>query len=128
VILVMGAGNRTGRELVRLLDAADQPARILVRPGGTPTWPEAVVGDLADPTAVDQAMMGVTKVFVLSSAGPDHLAWQCNAIEAAVRADVSLLVRSSILGADPASPVRFIAEHGRADEYLRASACSTASR
>ncbi len=120
VILVIGAGSRTGRELVRLLAAAGQPVRTLARPGGVLTGPEAVPGDLADPAALNRAMAGVSKVFLLSSAAPDELAWHRNAIDAAARAGVSLLVRSSILGADPASPARFLADHGRADGYLRA--------
>jgi uncharacterized protein YbjT (DUF2867 family) len=121
VILVIGAGSRTGRELMRLLSAAGQPVRSLARPGGLVVGPEAVVGDLADPAALNRAMTGVSKVFLLSSAAPDELAWHRNAIDAAARAGVSLLVRSSILGADPASPARFIADHGKSDEYLRES-------
>jgi uncharacterized protein YbjT (DUF2867 family) len=121
VILVIGAGSRTGRELMRLLSAIGQPVRSLARPGGLVVGPEAVVGDLADPVALNRAMTGVSKVFLLSSAAPDELAWHRNAIDAAARAGVSLLVRSSILGADPASPARFIADHGQSDEYLRKS-------
>lgn len=122
MILVIGAGSRTGRELVRLLSAAGQPVRTLARPGGLVAGTEAVVGDLADPAALNRAMTGVSKVFLLSAAAPDELAWHHNAIDAAARAGVSLLVRSSILGADPASPARFIADHGKSDEYLRDSA------
>jgi uncharacterized protein YbjT (DUF2867 family) len=121
MILVIGASSRTGRELVRLLREAGQPARNLARPGGPVVGPEAVVGDLGDPAALDRAMTGVSKVFLLSSADPHELAWHRNAIGAAARAGVSLLVRSSILGADPASPARFLADHGRADGFLRDS-------
>jgi uncharacterized protein YbjT (DUF2867 family) len=121
MILVIGAGSRTGRELVRLLCGIGEPVRNLARPGGPVLGPEAVVGDLADPAALDRAMTGVTKVFLLSAAAPDELAWHRNAIAAAGRAGVSLLVRSSILGADPASPARFIANHGKADRHLRES-------
>lgn len=121
MILVIGASSRTGRELVRLMTAGGQAVRTLARPGGVVTGPEAVVGDLADPAALSRAMSGVSKVFLLSSAAPDELAWHRNAIDAAAQAGVSLLVRSSILGADPASPARFLADHGEADQYLRES-------
>ena len=118
MILIIGAGSRTGRELVRLLRVTGAPVRLLTRsaPG-----PDEVIGDLADPASLDRAMKGADAVFLLSSAAPGELAWHRNAIEAAARAGVGHLVRSSILGADPASPARFIRDHGQADELLRAS-------
>jgi uncharacterized protein YbjT (DUF2867 family) len=66
-------------------------------------------------------MAGVDKVFLLSSAAHDEMAWHRNAIDAALRAGVKHLVRSSIIGADPHSRARFIRHHGKSDEYLRAS-------
>ena len=118
MILIIGAGSRTGRELVRLLRVTGAPVRLLTRsaPG-----PDEVIGDLADPASLDRAMKGADAVFLLSSAAPGELAWHRNAIEAAARAGVGHLVRSSILGADPASPARFVRDHGQADELLRAS-------
>jgi len=118
MILIIGAGSRTGRELVRRLRTAGAPVRLLTR--STP-GPDEVVGDLADPASLDRAMKGADAVFLLSSAAPGELAWHRNAIEAAARAGVGHLVRSSILGADPGSPSRFIRDHGQADELLRAS-------
>jgi len=118
MILIIGAGSRTGRELVRLLRVTGAPVRLLTRsaPG-----PDEVIGDLADPASLDRAMKGADAVFLLSAAAAGELAWHRNAIEAAARAGVGHLVRSSILGADPASPARFIRDHGQADELLRAS-------
>jgi hypothetical protein len=57
----------------------------------------------------------------VTSAAPGELSWHQNAIGAATRAGVAHLVRSSILGADPAAPARFLRDHGQADEQLRAS-------
>jgi uncharacterized protein YbjT (DUF2867 family) len=118
MILIIGAGSRTGRELVRLLRVTGAPVRLLTRsaPG-----PDEVIGDLADPASLDRAMKGADAVFLLSAAAAGELAWHRNAIEAAARAGVGHLVRSSILGADPASPARFVRDHGQADELLRAS-------
>jgi uncharacterized protein YbjT (DUF2867 family) len=45
-------------------------------------------------------MAGIEKVFLLSSPHPDAVSWHRNAIDAARRTQVQLLVRSSILGAD----------------------------
>jgi uncharacterized protein YbjT (DUF2867 family) len=120
VILIIGARSATGTELVRLLRAAGEPLRILTR-STEPADPDSVPGNLAHPDSLKQAMDGVDKVFLLCSAAHDELAWHRNAIDAANGAGVSHLVRSSILGADPAVPARFLRHHGQADEYLRAS-------
>ena len=121
MILVIGARSRTGAELVRLLRAAGEPLRLLTRGGEAQSSPDEVPGDLAKPETLDAAMAGVSGVFLLSSAAHDELAWHRHAIDAAARAGVSQLVRSSILGADAGSPARFIRHHGLADDYLRKS-------
>ena len=121
MILVIGGRTRTGRELIRLLRAAGVPPRILTRSGETTDDPDAVPGDLAKPGTLDGAMAGAKKVFLLCSAAHDELAWHRNAIDTAVRAGVGHLVRSSILGADPAAPARFLRHHGHADGHLRES-------
>ncbi len=82
---------------------------------------ENVRGDLSEPGTLEKAMAGADKVFLLSAAAHDELAWHRNAIDAAVRVGVSHLVRSSILGSDPGSAARFIRHHGQADEHLLAS-------
>jgi uncharacterized protein YbjT (DUF2867 family) len=120
MILVIGGRSRTGRELVRLLREAGAPLRILTRSSETAD-DDAVPGDLARPETLNAAMAGAQKVFLLCSAAHDELAWHRNAIDAAARAGIAHLVRSSILGADPGSPARFIRHHGQADEHLRAS-------
>jgi uncharacterized protein YbjT (DUF2867 family) len=119
-ILVIGGGSRTGAELLRLLHRAGAAVRVLTR-DKEPTDPDGVTGDLARPDSLIAAMAGVTKVFLLSSAAHDELAWHRHAIDAAVQNHVTHLVRSSMLGADPRSAARFIRHHGRADAHLRAS-------
>jgi len=120
MILVIGGGSRTGQELVRLLRGADVPLRMLTR-STEPAGPDTVPGDLAKPDTLDAAMSDVDKVFLLSSPAHDERAWHRNATDAAARAGVGHLVRSSILGADPASPARFIRHHGESDDHLRQS-------
>ncbi len=66
-------------------------------------------------------MAGVEKVFLLSSPHPDAVGWHRNAIDAARRTQVQLLVRSSILGADRESPAEFISAHTTCDRYLEDS-------
>jgi uncharacterized protein YbjT (DUF2867 family) len=67
------------------------------------------------------AMEGIEKVFLLSSPHPDAVGWHRNAINAARRTQVRLLVRSSILGADRESPADFISAHAACDRYLEDS-------
>ncbi len=121
MILVIGARSRTGRELVRLLRGHGEKLRILTRATEASDEPDAVAGDLARPATLDSAMAGVRRVYLLSSPAHDEHAWHKNAIDAAARAGVGHLVRSSILGADPKSAARFIRHHGLSDDYLRHS-------
>jgi uncharacterized protein YbjT (DUF2867 family) len=60
-------------------------------------------------------------VFLLSSPHPDAVSWHRNAIDAARRTDVQLLVRSSIIGADRESPAEFVNSHTTCDRYLEDS-------
>lgn len=121
MILVIGGGSRTGRELLRLLRARGERLRVLTRSADSTADPDSVVGDLARPASLDAAMKGVDRVFLLSSPAHDERAWHRNAIEAATRQGVKHLVRSSILGADAHSKCRFIRHHGESDDFLRAS-------
>jgi uncharacterized protein YbjT (DUF2867 family) len=121
MILVIGGGSRTGRELVRLLRERGERLRLLTRSAETAADRDSVPGDLAKPVTLDSAMGGVDRVFLLSSPAHDERAWHRNAIEAAARQGVKHLVRSSILGADAHSKSRFIRHHGESDDFLRAS-------
>jgi uncharacterized protein YbjT (DUF2867 family) len=122
VILVIGGGSRTGRELIRLLQEAGTPVRAMVRQARPAAdGADTVYGDLAKPATLEAAMEGADKVFLLGPAHHDEAAWYRSAIDAAARAGVSHLVASSILGSDPASPARFIRHHGLADAHLRES-------
>ena len=122
MILVIGGGSRTGRELIRLLRTDGSAVRVLVRTAEpAEDGVDTVYGDLAKPATLDQAMDGVDKVFLLGPAHHDETAWYRNAIDAAARADIGHLVASSILGADPASPASFVRHHGQADSHLQAS-------
>jgi uncharacterized protein YbjT (DUF2867 family) len=130
VILVIGGRSKIGAALItELLDRGEQ-VRALVRAGeaagglpadGLPTAVEAVAGDLADEGSLVTAMAGVEKVFLLSSPHPDAVGWHRNAVDAARRTQVQLLVRSSILGADRETPAEFISAHTSCDRYLEDS-------
>jgi uncharacterized protein YbjT (DUF2867 family) len=123
VILVIGGRSKIGAALIADLLDRNQQVRALVRVGqhadGLPAGATAVTGDLADEGSLVTAMAGIEKVFLLSSPHPDAVRWHRNAIDAARRTEVQLLVRSSILGADQESPAEFISAHTACDRYLQ---------
>jgi uncharacterized protein YbjT (DUF2867 family) len=125
VILVIGGRSKIGAALIGELLGRGQQVRALVRAGepagSLPAAAEAVTGDLADEGSLVTAMAGVEKVFLLCSPHPDAASWHRNAIDAARRTQVQLLVRSSILGADRDSPAEFISAHTTCDRYLEGS-------
>jgi uncharacterized protein YbjT (DUF2867 family) len=125
VILVIGGRSKIGAALIGELLGRGQQVRALVRAGqpvgGLPAAAESVTGDLADEGSLVTAMAGIEKVFLLSSPHPDAVSWHRNAIDAARRTQVQLLVRSSILGADRESPAEFISAHTICDRYLEDS-------
>ena len=125
MILVIGARSKIGSALLGELATRGQHVRALVRggepTGGLPAAAEIVTGDLAEEASLVTAMAGVEKVFLLSSPHPDVVSWHKNAIDAARRTDVQLLVRSSILGADRQSAAEFVNAHTTTDRYLEDS-------
>jgi uncharacterized protein YbjT (DUF2867 family) len=125
LIVVIGGRSKIGAALIGELLARGQQVRALVRAGepagGLPAAAEIVTGDLADEGSLVTAMDAAEKVFLLSSPHPDAVSWHRNAIDAARRTDVQLLVRSSILGANRDSPAEFISAHAACDRYLEDS-------
>jgi len=126
LILVIGSRSKIGAALIGELLGRGQQVRALVRAGehadgGLPPGVDAVTGDLADEGSLVTAMAGIERVFLLSTPHPDAISWHRNAIDAARRTQVHLLVRSSILGADRESPAEFISAHTACDRYLEES-------
>jgi uncharacterized protein YbjT (DUF2867 family) len=124
MILVIGGRSKIGAAVIEELLARGRSVRALARAGesaGLPDGVEVVLGDLAVPDSLAAAMDGVDRVFLLCGPREDEVELNKNAIDAAKRAGLALLVRSSILGADPQSPSTFIRDHGICDAYLRDS-------
>jgi uncharacterized protein YbjT (DUF2867 family) len=125
VVLVIGGRSKIGSALIDDLLERGQSVRALVRDSergaSLPAGVQSVVGDLADPATLAEAMRGVEKVFLLCGPTPDEVQLNKNAIDAAKRAGVGLVVRSSILAADPDSSSTFIRDHGECDQHLRSA-------
>ena len=125
MILVIGGHSKIGSGLIDDLVARSEQVRAMVRSGESPdSFPagvETVLGDLGDRASLDAAMDGADKLFLLCGPTPDEVEFNQNAIDAAAAGVLSLVVRSSILGADPDSPATFVRDHGISDAALRDS-------
>ncbi|MBV8944997.1 MAG: SDR family oxidoreductase [Solirubrobacterales bacterium] len=124
MILVIGGRSKIGSVLIDDLLARGEQVRALTRLGEAGRFPdgvEPVAGDLADICSLAAAMSGADKVFLLCGPVENEYELNRNAIDVAQGADVRLLVRSSILGADPEAQATFARDHGACDEYLRDS-------
>ena len=123
MILVTGPTGNVGGPLVRQLDALHAPFRILVRDlrraAQVPARVERIVGDLADRSALTDAMADVDRLFLLTpGVGTDHTA---NAVMAARDAGVRHVVHLSsanVLGDPMPAMGRW---HGDREEIIRGS-------
>jgi uncharacterized protein YbjT (DUF2867 family) len=127
MILVTGATGTIGSELVRLLVDAGEPVRALVRDPAraasvVPDRVQLFRGDLADSASIHEAVLGASKLFLLGPPDERVVAFEANVIDAARRACcVEHVVKLSAIHADPASPARFCAWHGRSEQHVAAS-------
>jgi uncharacterized protein YbjT (DUF2867 family) len=127
MILVTGATGLNGGELVRLLSARNVPVRALVRDPKRATAlaalanVEIVVGDMARPDTLAQALRGVDRAMLISSSDPAMFEVQSNFIEAARKAGVKHVVKLSGIMPDTDSPFRFARMHGEVEQKLERS-------
>ncbi|MEO6795461.1 MAG: SDR family oxidoreductase [Candidatus Dormibacter sp.] len=135
MILVVGATGSLGGSIARRLLQEGKSVRLLVRPqsdakplvnlGG-----EFVAADLKDRASLDPAVHGIETVITTANSAirggadnPETVEHQGNQhlIDAAAAAGVRQFIFVSALGADPASPIPFLAGKGKAEQHLRAS-------
>ena len=125
MITVIGGTGTIGTDVVKGLLAAGEKVRVVARDPakakGKLGAAEVVPGDLGDAGSLEKALAGVEKLFLLTAARPDLAKQNGDAIRAAKAAGVKHVVKQSVLGADPRSPVKLAAWHAQADEELRAS-------
>ena len=123
MILVIGSTGTVGSEVLRQAREAGAEVRALVRSPekgeeANAAGVEIAVGDCSDPASLDAALDGVNHLFVVLPGGTDQVALETNAIEAAGRRGGVHVVKLSVMGADPESPVRFGASHGKVERVL----------
>jgi len=135
MILVVGATGQLGGLIAQTLIDRGRPVRILVREGSSPdaliaAGAEPVTGDVKDPTSLHAACAGVDTIITTANSsargGDDTVdtvdrAGNRNLIEAAEANGVHRFVFVSNLGANPDSPVPFMAAKGETEQGLRDS-------
>jgi uncharacterized protein YbjT (DUF2867 family) len=125
VIVVIGGTSKIGSALIEQLVGTGAAVRALARSAERATqFPdrvEVVRGDLSDRESLRSALDRADRLFLLCGPTEQEVMLNRNAIDVAKEAGLTLLVRSSILGSDPASPSTFIRDHGACDAYLRES-------
>jgi uncharacterized protein YbjT (DUF2867 family) len=105
MILVLNAGGNIGKELVRELQARGAEFTAAYRsPEQVQTAQQsglkAVTADFAQPETLDAALSGVEKVFVVAPPSPNLEEMESNVVQAAQKAGVRHLVKSSVWGAE----------------------------
>jgi uncharacterized protein YbjT (DUF2867 family) len=108
-ILVIGGTGTVGSAVVERLAKWGDAVRVLTRSaskaGSLPKGAEAVVGDLADPASLAQAMAGAEAVFLLLPVHPEETRLGLGGVEAAKAAKVGRLVYLSVFEPESAPDV-----------------------
>ncbi|HLQ85147.1 MAG TPA: NmrA family NAD(P)-binding protein [Salinisphaeraceae bacterium] len=121
--LVTGSTGTVGSEVVKALHERHADVRALVRDQSKaehlPQGVEVVVGDLLDPVAVEQALAGVNKVYLLNAVVPDELTQGLIVFVLARRLGISQLVYHSVFQAERFKDVPHFASKFTIEQALK---------
>lgn len=125
MILVMGASGNIGREIVKDLQAKGVAFRGGYRsPGEAETARQAgvetVMVDYGQPDTLDAAMQDIEKAFFVTSPSPQMPELEGHIVDAAKRAGVRHLVKSSVFGAE-GEDFLFARSHRLVEKQIEAS-------
>jgi uncharacterized protein YbjT (DUF2867 family) len=97
-ILVVGGTGTVGAAVVQQLLARKADLRLFVRDSKTalPAGVESAVGDLMDPPAVERALAGIDKVYLLNAVTPDELTQALIVYDLAKRIGIKHIVYHSV--------------------------------
>jgi uncharacterized protein YbjT (DUF2867 family) len=101
-LLVIGGTGKVGSQVVRELLKHGARVSVLVRKQDTavPSGVRAIVGDLLDPVAMEKALHGIDKLYLLNAVSPDELTQGLIVYGLARRAKVNHIVYHSVYRAD----------------------------
>jgi uncharacterized protein YbjT (DUF2867 family) len=101
-ILVVGGTGLVGSFVVQELLRRNADVRLIVRDAKTavPSGVDFVVGDLLDPPAVESAMDGADKVYLLNAVTPDELTQALIVFDLAKRQKLAHIVYHSVFRVD----------------------------
>lgn len=129
MILITGAAGLSGSIAVKEFTKHNIPVRALVRnkakaPGALLDHPlvDVVEGDMGRPATLSEALAGVEKVFMISTANLEMVETQCTFIDACKSQGVRHVVKLS--GSEPdfdASKFLFTRLHEKVERYLEGS-------
>ena len=124
MILVTGASGNVGSQVVRHLQALKAPFRAVYHSqakldAARASGIDGVIADFLDAAAMDRAMSGVRRVFVVSPSVPQLPDFEKAAIDAARRAKAEHVVLLSLFQAD--HDLLFARAHRDVEQYLRES-------
>lgn len=127
--LVTGASGHLGRlAVLALLERGTAPSDVVATARDTDALSDLAArgvvtrrADYTDPVSLEEALVGVDRVLLVSSSAVgERVAQHANVIDAAVAAGVELLAYTSITRADT-STLALADEHRRTEELLAAS-------
>jgi uncharacterized protein YbjT (DUF2867 family) len=101
-ILVVGGTGTVGAAVVEQLLARQADLRLFVRDSKTalPAGVEPAVGDLMDPPAVERALAGIDKLYLLNAVTPDELTQALIVYDLAKRMGIKHIVYHSVFRVD----------------------------
>lgn len=126
-VFLTGATGDIGSQTLALLQSTNTPTRVLCRRQAQAdkfnqqVGVEAVVGNLNDPVEkLASYMSGCETFFLLTAAGPEQLAQELNAIDAAALSkSISFLVKISASDLRPEGNVPWATSHFHAENHMR---------
>ena len=116
-ILVTGAIGNVGGEVVRLLHEK-WAAGVNT---GTIEGVDTVVIDYGDTVSLEEAMQGISTLFMVLPNHPDMTKWGENIVDVAKKSDVKHIVRSGGSLADLDPPIQIRRIIAEIDQYLKNS-------
>ncbi len=124
MILVTGASGTVGSQVVRQLQTLGTPFRAVYHSqakleAARASGIDGVVADFLDASAMDRAMSGVRRVFVVSPSVPQLPELEKAVVDAARRAKAEQVVLLSLFHAD--HELLFAKAHHDVEQYVRAS-------